>query len=100
MIKLARLAAASAFVVLPLTGNASADCTCWARGVVAGHGQTICLRTPQGQRLARCDKVLNVASWTFLPGPCPLADRTPLAPGKREARQNVAGEPYWLALSD
>lgn len=52
---------------------AEADCKCRARGVVAAEGQTLCIRTPDGLRLARCGKVSNVASWTFLQGPCPLA---------------------------
>ena len=52
---------------------AEADCTCRARGVVATEGQTLCIRTPQGSRLARCGKMSNVASWTFLQGPCPQA---------------------------
>jgi hypothetical protein len=52
---------------------AQADCTCRAEGVVAAHGQTVCIPTPAGARLARCDKISNVASWTFLDGPCPQA---------------------------
>ena len=53
--------------------TAAADCTCRARGVTATHGQTLCIRTPQGTRLARCEKVSNVSSWRFLNVPCPLA---------------------------
>ena len=53
--------------------TAAAECTCRARGVTATHGQTLCIRTPQGTRLARCEKVSNVSSWRFLNGPCPLA---------------------------
>lgn len=59
---------------------AEADCRCRARGVVASEGQTLCVRTPEGVRLARCGKVSNVASWTFLQGPCPQAS---LEPGAR-----------------
>ena len=54
---------------------ASADCTCRGPGVVAHHGQTVCLRTPTGLRLARCEMMLNNSSWTFLPDPCPQASR-------------------------
>ncbi len=54
---------------------AVADCTCRGPGVVAKHGQTVCLRTPAGPRLARCEMVLNNSSWTFLPEPCPEASR-------------------------
>lgn len=52
---------------------ANADCTCRAPGLVAHHGQTVCLRTPDGLRLARCEMVLNNSSWTFLPEACPQA---------------------------
>jgi len=61
-------------IAAPLLATASvaqADCTCRARGIVAEHGQTLCIRTPDGYRLARCDKVSNVASWTFLENGCP-----------------------------
>jgi hypothetical protein len=50
-----------------------ADCTCRAAGVVAAHGQAVCIPTPAGIRFARCIKVSNVASWQFLDAPCPMA---------------------------
>lgn len=53
---------------------ASAGCTCRAKDVVANEGEVVCLNTPLGQRLARCDKVLNNTSWTFL-GTCPTVSR-------------------------
>jgi len=60
-------------------GSASAwagqNCTCRAEGVEATLGQTVCLRTPAGLRLARCEMVLNNTSWKFLDGPCPQASR-------------------------
>ena len=58
---------------------ANADCTCRGPGFVAHHGETVCLHTPNGPRLARCGMMLNNSSWTFLPDPCPeasLQDRT------------------------
>jgi hypothetical protein len=70
-----------AFAVLP--SAASADCICRAKDVVASQGEVVCLATPQGERLARCDKVLNNASWTFLQAPCPapaLSGLNPAAP--------------------
>lgn len=51
---------------------AGAPCRCRARNVVATEGQTVCIVTPSGPRLARCDKVTNVTSWTMLGG-CPSA---------------------------
>ena len=56
---------------------ALADCTCRARDVVANEGEVVCLNTPLGQRLARCDKVLNNTSWTFLQGTCPITSQRP-----------------------
>jgi hypothetical protein len=35
----------------------------------------VCLKTPSGPRLARCEKVLNNSSWKFLPDACPQASR-------------------------
>src|SRR5882724_8218641 len=70
-----RLIAVGLFAVL-LAGAAapaSADCTCRGPGVVAHHGETVCLHTPMGPRLARCEMMLNNSSWTFLPDPCPEA---------------------------
>ena len=63
-------------VAVLLTGAAhppAAPCKCRARGVTATLGQTLCIPTPNGPRLARCDMVLNNTSWTFLSGPCPQA---------------------------
>jgi hypothetical protein len=55
---------------------ARADCTCRAPGFIAQHGETVCLNTPSGPRLARCEKVLNNASWKFLAESCPEALRS------------------------
>ena len=56
------------------SSSAGATCKCRAPGVVASEGQTLCIRTPEGVRLARCGKISNVASWTFLQGECPQAE--------------------------
>ena len=50
-----------------------ADCICRFKGGTVTHGQTACVATPHGKELARCEKVLNMASWHFLGQPCPLA---------------------------
>jgi hypothetical protein len=59
--------------LLAASRPATADCQCRAAGVIATHGQTLCIPTPNGMRLARCSKVSNVSSWTFLDAPCPVA---------------------------
>ena len=52
------------------TAGADPNCQCRAFGTVARLGQVVCLQLPAGPRLARCEKVLNNTSWTFLPGRC------------------------------
>jgi hypothetical protein len=44
--------------------------SCRAIGSVAEQGETVCINTHAGQRLARCGMVLNVSSWTFLQDGC------------------------------
>ena len=46
------------------------NCTCRAKNIVVPEGQTVCLWTANGGRLARCERVLNNTSWVFLPGSC------------------------------
>ena len=76
---------------------ASAGCTCRAQDVVANEGEVVCINTPLGQRLARCDKVLNNTSWTFLPGACPIALRT-LTPARHALAR--LQNPVWLGAAD
>ena len=71
MVRAAYALPTAALLIAATAGSAAADCTCRARGVLATHGETLCIRTPEGLRLARCDKVSNIASWTFLNGQCP-----------------------------
>jgi hypothetical protein len=44
--------------------------SCRAIGTVAEQGETLCIQTHEGARLARCGMVLNVSSWTFLEQSC------------------------------
>jgi hypothetical protein len=69
------LGLAATIAVTATASPASADCTCRGPGVVAHHGQTICLKTSTGYRLARCEMVLNNSSWKFLAEACPEASR-------------------------
>jgi hypothetical protein len=52
--------------------TAEADCTCIYAGGNVEHGQTACISTAKGKRLARCDKVLNNSSWTILDEACDI----------------------------
>lgn len=48
-------------------------CTCRAEGTSYTLGAVVCMKTPDGPKMARCDKVLNNTSWTPLTVPCPTA---------------------------
>ena len=48
-----------------------ADCYCLARGLAYSEGDTICLSTPEGARMAECTMEQNVMSWSFKARPCP-----------------------------
>jgi hypothetical protein len=63
-------------VALP-PANAFADprCFCRHRDGATPEGKAACIRTPQGMRFARCERVLNNTSWKFLDVPCPSAQR-------------------------
>ena len=58
--------------------NAGIPCTCRYAGAKFSVGTVTCIHTPTGDRLARCDMVLNNTSWTFLRDGCPISRR--LAP--------------------
>ncbi len=47
------------------------DCRCRAAGVSVQVGQSACIATPAGARLATCGMVLNNTSWEFTDRPCP-----------------------------
>lgn len=52
-------------------GHNPLDCYCRAQGRFYAEGETICLRTPEGPRIALCDMAINVMSWIITPRPCP-----------------------------
>jgi hypothetical protein len=54
-----------------MTGQTHANCFCHAQGRMFAYGESVCLRTPEGLRLAQCLMELNVTSWTFTERPCP-----------------------------
>lgn len=47
------------------------DCVCRAGGRTFAVGESACLRTATGTRLAECGMVLNNTSWHFTERPCP-----------------------------
>jgi hypothetical protein len=49
----------------------AADCICRAQGRTYAVGESACLRTTAGPRIADCGMVLNNTSWLFTERPCP-----------------------------
>jgi hypothetical protein len=56
---------------------AAADCTCRSQGRDFELGQSTCLQTPNGARIATCGMVLNNTSWKFTEAPCVVSDARP-----------------------
>ncbi len=53
--------------------NGSIPCTCRAEGTSFALGAVVCMKTPDGPQLVRCERVLNNTSWQPLQTPCPTA---------------------------
>ena len=53
--------------------NAGENCTCRGNGQDIAEGETVCLKTASGMKVARCERVLNNTSWKMLEDECPLA---------------------------
>ena len=47
------------------------DCYCRAQGRTFAPGESICLKTAEGGRLAECRMVTNVMSWGITERACP-----------------------------
>lgn len=52
---------------------AAADCTCRSQGRDYELGQSVCLQSPKGARIATCGMVLNNTSWQFSDTPCTVS---------------------------
>ena len=63
------------FAIDALISAASADpnCICRARGKEFELGQSTCLPSPKGPRIATCGMVLNNTSWQFTDTPCVIS---------------------------
>jgi hypothetical protein len=59
----------------PINGsiNGSIPCTCRAEGTSFALGAVVCMKTPDGPQLVRCERVLNNTSWQPTKVPCPTA---------------------------
>ncbi len=63
----------------------AAECSCRYFGQSYKLGETVCLRGPNGLRLARCAMNLNNTSWQPLDRQCPLSVVTPPSPAAHPA---------------
>jgi hypothetical protein len=77
MHRLAPYAAVALVAALDALGATAAGGTCRAQGRHFELGQTACLTTPNGPRLATCAMVLNNSSWQFSEVPCTVSDVSP-----------------------
>jgi hypothetical protein len=66
------------------TGAVASECKCRAPGKTFELGETACIATPSGPRLATCGLVLNNTAWTFSSSPCVIgSDSTKLDQTRR-----------------
>jgi hypothetical protein len=82
MHRLGPSAAVVLIAALDASWPAAAECTCRAPGRQVELGQTACLMTPKGLRLATCGMALNNTSWQFSQTPCTVSDAGPSGGGQ------------------
>lgn len=71
---------------------ALADCTCRAQGRNVEMGETICLATHNGPRLATCEMVLNNSSWKISNTSCAISTRIDRKPARSHAHLKTADQ--------
>ena len=64
----------------------AADCTCRSQGRDYELGNSVCLQTPKGARIATCGMVLNNTSWQFSETPCVVSERSTNDAAERRER--------------
>jgi hypothetical protein len=89
MHRLGPSAAVVLIAALDASWPAAADpnCTCRALGRNFELGQTACLMSPKGPRLATCGMALNNTSWQFSESPCTVSDNAPDGSWRRSTQQ-------------
>lgn len=56
-----------------MPGHNPVECYCRAEGRFFAPGETVCLKTAEGPRIAQCQMEINVMSWSITVRPCPEA---------------------------
>jgi hypothetical protein len=90
MHKLAPYAAIALLAALDASGATADAGTCRAQGRHYELGQTACLNTPNGPRLATCAMVVNNSSWKFSDTPCTVSDASPPGAARPMVRRDLA----------
>ena len=80
-----------------LLSPASADCTCRSQGRDYDLGQSVCLQSPKGARIATCGMVLNNTSWQFTETPCTVSQAPAAQPAATAAHGHSHGTQATLA---
>ena len=80
-----------------LLSPASADCTCRSQGRDYDLGQSVCLQSPKGARIATCGMVLNNTSWHFTEMPCTVSQAPDAQPAGTSAHGHSHGAQATLA---
>jgi hypothetical protein len=73
-----------------LADAARAECNCLYNNQRYEQEDTVCMRTPQGMRMARCGMLDNIAWWEMLDEPCP---------GPGVAADDAYAAPVYAALA-
>lgn len=60
-------------------------CLCVFRGRDYKLGERVCMQTPDGIRITRCDLVLNNTSWIPTDEPCTMSMRPDTAPQSKKS---------------
>ena len=61
-----------ASLVLTSAAFSGPDCTCRYKGKNVPEGQSTCIKTANGFKVAQCARVLNNTSWKFTEKNCPV----------------------------
>ncbi|MEP2979677.1 MAG: hypothetical protein ABJO86_09345 [Lentilitoribacter sp.] len=60
-------------LMVPTVSFADIKCECRYFGNYVPVGSKICMNTPEGARMAKCEMMLNNPTWQFEEDECPLA---------------------------
>jgi hypothetical protein len=72
------------------------SCTCRYKGEKYGIGESICLKSPTGLRMATCEMVLNNTSWQISNAPCPLTqNQSPATDGLDAQKSGSFQQTRW-----